>query len=61
LKPSKKKDKFLALKIHVSIILNKSLPKDFYAMFLMFIEFTTIIASVLGRLFFAAQQRIAIT
>jgi len=34
--------KFIALKINVSIILNKSLAKDFYAMFLMFIEFTTV-------------------
>jgi hypothetical protein len=32
-------DKFIRLKINVSIILNKSLPKDFYAMFLTFIEF----------------------
>ncbi len=34
--------KFIALKINVSIILNKSFAKDIYAMFLMFIEFTTV-------------------
>jgi hypothetical protein len=38
-------DKFIGLKINVSIILNKSLPKDFYAMLLTFIEFATFIAS----------------
>jgi hypothetical protein len=36
--------KFIGLKINVAIILNKSLPEDFYAMFLTFIEFPTIIA-----------------
>ena len=40
-------DKFISLKINVAIILNKSLPKDFYAMVLMFIEFATIIASLI--------------
>jgi hypothetical protein len=40
-------DKFIALKINVSIILNKSFSKDFYAMFLTFIEFATIIASLI--------------
>jgi hypothetical protein len=39
-------DKF-GLKITVAIILNKSLPRDFYAMFLTFIEFATIIASLI--------------
>ncbi len=29
-------DKFIGLKLNVSIILNKSLPTDFYAMFLIF-------------------------
>jgi hypothetical protein len=40
-------DKFIAVKINVSIILNKSLSKDFYAMLLTFIEFATIIASLI--------------
>ncbi len=40
-------DKFIGLKSNVSIILNKSLPKDFYAMVLTFIEFATIIASLI--------------
>jgi hypothetical protein len=39
-------DKFIRLKINVSVILNKSLLKDFYAMFLTVIEFATIIASL---------------
>ncbi len=39
--------KFIALKINVSIVLNKSLPKDFYAMFLTFIEFAMIIVSLI--------------
>ncbi len=38
-------DKFIALKINISIILNKLLSKDFYAMLLTFIEFARIIAS----------------
>jgi hypothetical protein len=37
-------DKFIGLKINVAIILKKSLPQDFYAMFLTFIEFAMIIA-----------------
>ncbi len=40
-------DKFIALKINLSKILNKSLTKDFYAMLLTFIEFATIIASLI--------------
>ncbi len=40
-------DKFIGLKIYVAIIVNKSLPKGFYAMFLTFIEFLTIIASLM--------------
>jgi len=40
-------DKFIALKINITIILNKSLSKDFYAMLLMFVEFATIIASLI--------------
>ncbi len=40
-------DKFIALKIKVSMILNKSLPKDFYAIFLTFLEFATIIVSLI--------------
>jgi len=40
-------DKFIGLKINVAIILNKSLTKDFYAMVLTFIEFATIIASLI--------------
>ncbi len=40
-------DKFIGLKSNVSIILIKSLPKDFYAMFLPFIEFAKIIASLI--------------
>ena len=40
-------NKFIGLKINATIILNKSLPKDFYAMFLTFVEFPTIIASLI--------------
>jgi hypothetical protein len=40
-------DKFIGLKINIAIILNKSLPQDFYSMFLTFIEFATIIASLI--------------
>jgi hypothetical protein len=40
-------DKIIGLNSNVSIILNKLLPKDFYAMVLMFIEFATIIASLI--------------
>jgi hypothetical protein len=40
-------DKFVGLKSNVSIILNKSFPKDFYALVLTFIEFGTIIASLI--------------
>jgi hypothetical protein len=40
-------DKFIGLKINVAKIVNKSLPTDFYAMFLTFIEFAMIIASLI--------------
>ncbi len=40
-------DNFIGKKIHVAIILNKTLPKGFYAMFSTFIEFPTIITSLL--------------
>ncbi len=40
-------DKFIGLKINVAIILNKSLPTDFYAMLLTFLELATIIASLI--------------
>jgi hypothetical protein len=39
--------KFIGLKISIAITLNKSLPRDFYAMFLTFIEFPTIITSLI--------------
>jgi hypothetical protein len=35
------------IKSNVSIFLNKLLPKDFYAMFLTFIELATIMASLI--------------
>ncbi len=38
---------FIGLKSNVSIILNKSLPMDFYGMVLTLIEFATIIASLI--------------
>ncbi len=34
------------------MILNKSLPQDFYAMFLTFIEIATIIIDIMGQNFF---------
>ncbi len=40
-------NKFIALKSNGLIIINKSLSKDFYAMFLTFMEFPTIIASLI--------------
>jgi hypothetical protein len=40
--------KFIGLTKYDAIILNKSLPKGFYAMFLTFIEFLTIIASLIS-------------
>jgi hypothetical protein len=40
-------DKFIGLKINIAIILNKSLPQDFYAMFLTVLEIATIIASLI--------------
>jgi hypothetical protein len=42
-------DKFIRLKSNVSIIVNNSLPKDFYAMVLTFIEFASLILWVLSR------------
>ncbi len=44
-------DKFIGLKSNVTLIFNKSLPKDFYAMVLSFIEFaTTVIFDTLTNL-----------
>jgi hypothetical protein len=40
-------NKFIRLKINVAIILNKSLAKDFYAMFLTFIKFPMIMVSLI--------------
>ena len=41
-------NKFIGLKTHVSIISNKLLPKNFYAMFLTFKEFATNIALLIN-------------
>ncbi len=54
-------DKFIGLKINAAIILNKSLPEDFYVMFLTFIEFPTIIASLILWVFFFSKFSIKST